>query len=163
MRPIALSLLLIATVFAGFAAGQEQKPTATEPAKPTDVTADEMEVLDKEKLTTFKGNVVAVRDKTTIKSPMLVVQSVAQKQPDGTEKDVVDVIKATGGVTIITDKSTITSEWATIYDQKDLLEAGGNVVLVQDKTTMKGQKLNINLETNETRMTGGRVNLKALP
>jgi lipopolysaccharide export system protein LptA len=156
-------LVMAACVAWNFSGTMAFAEDATTSGKATDVTADEMEILDKEKLTTFKGKVVAIRDKTTIKSPVMVVQSVAQKQPDGTEKDVVDTIKATGGVTIVTDKSTITSDWATIYDQKDLLEAGGHVVLVQNNTTLKGEKLNINLKTNETRMTGGRVNLKALP
>jgi lipopolysaccharide export system protein LptA len=170
MKTILAAAVLAMAVTAIPVLAEDAKPavaaasaTTTAPSKPTDVTADEMQILDKEKLTTFKGNVVAVRDKTTIKSPVLTVQSVARKQPDGTEKDVVDVIKATGGVKIVTDKDTITSDWATIYDQKNLLEAGGHVVLVQGTTTLKGEKLNINLDTNETHMSGGRVNLKALP
>ncbi len=169
-----MAAVVAAALAGGTARAEDAKPapapapapaatTTAKPSKPTDVTADEMQILDKEKLTTFKGNVVAIRDKTTIKSPVLAVQSVAQKQPDGTDKDVVDVIKATGGVKIITEKDVITSDWATIYDQKNLLEAGGHVVLVQGTTTLKGEKLNINLDTNETHMTGGRVNLKALP
>jgi lipopolysaccharide export system protein LptA len=170
MKTKLAAAILVTALTATTVHAQDAKPatpaapaaTAT-PSKPTDVTADEMQILDKEKLTTFKGNVVAVRDKTTIKSPALTVQSVTQKQPDGTEKDVVDVIKATGGVKIVTDKDVITSDWATIYDQKNLLEAGGHVVLVQGTTTLKGEKLNINLDTNETHMSGGRVNLKALP
>ena len=140
---------------------------AAAPAAPAtsgvDVTANEMEILDAEKKTIFRGEVVAIRDQTTINCTELVVNYVPVKQADGTEKDTVDVMKATGNVKIVTDRQTITSEWANIYDREDRLEAGGNVKLVQDANTLRGEKLTVNLKDKHTVMTGGRVKGSFLP
>ncbi len=136
-----------------------------EDAKPkaTDVTANEMEIIDAENKTIFRGQVVAIRDKTTINCDELLVNTVAVKQPDGTTKKEVDVMHATGNVKIVTENETITSEKADIYDRKDYLEAFGKVVLVQGTNTLKGEKLAVNLNTKHTVMTGGRVKGSFLP
>jgi lipopolysaccharide export system protein LptA len=152
---IAVAVFLL---LAPHAHAQEAKP-----ATAADVTADEMEIFDAEKKTIFRGDVVAVRDKTTIKSAELVITYTPVKQPDGTSKNTIDVMKATGNVRIVTEAETITSQWANIYDREDRLEAGGNVKLVQGTSTLRGEKLNINLKDKHTVMTGGRVNGSFLP
>jgi lipopolysaccharide export system protein LptA len=134
-----------------------------EPKSGTDVTADEMEIIDAENKTIFRGNVEALRDKTKINSKELVVNYSPVKQPDGSEKKEIDVIRAKDNVVIVTENETITSEWANIYDREDRLEAGGNVKLVQGSNTIRGQKLVINLKTKQTVMTGGRVKGSFLP
>lgn len=129
----------------------------------TDVTANEMEIIDAENKTIFRGDVVAIRDKTTITCNELLINSIEVKQPDGTTKKEVDVMHATGNVKIVTENETITSEKADIYDRKDYLEAFGKVVLVQGSNTLKGEKLAVNLNTKRTVMTGGRVKGSFLP
>jgi lipopolysaccharide export system protein LptA len=133
------------------------------PQTGTDVEAEEMEIIDAENRTIFKGNVVAKREGETINSDELVVLSVEVKQPDGSMKKEVDVMKAAGKVKIVTENETITAERADIYDREDRLEAFGNVVLVQGGNTLKGQKLTVNLNTKRTVMTGGRVKGSFLP
>ncbi len=159
-----LKQLLWAGVFSFVMAGYGASYGIAQETKPgVDVTANEMEIIDAEKRTIFRGDVVAIRDKTTIKAKELNVTSVPVKQADGTMKDEVDLMKATGNVVITTEKEVITSDWADIYDREDRLEAGGNVKLVQDKNTLRGQKLSVNLKTKRTVMTGGRVKGSFLP
>ncbi len=127
------------------------------------IEGDELEVIDAENRTIWRGNVVVVRDGTTIKSDELVVNSTDVKQPDGTSKSEVTVLNAKGNVFIKTDSETITSETAEIYEQEDRLVASGNVKLVQNKNVVRGQKLNVNLKTKRTVMTGGRVKGSFVP
>jgi lipopolysaccharide export system protein LptA len=139
---------------------------ATAPPKETNVEADEMEVIDAENKTIFRGNVVALRDTTTIKSDELVINNVDVKQPDGTTKSEVDVMHAKGHVFIKTESETITSEFADIHDRENTLEAWGKVKLLQDNNVVKGERLNVNMTTKHTVMksTGkGRVSGSFVP
>jgi lipopolysaccharide export system protein LptA len=127
------------------------------------VEADQMEVIDAEHRTIFKGNVVAVRPKDSIKSDVMIVTSSDVKQPDGTMKSVTDLLDATGNVVITTKTQTITGSSAKFYIQKDKLEVTGNVILVQGTSTIKGTHLNVDLKTNHLQMTGGRVQSSFVP
>jgi lipopolysaccharide export system protein LptA len=157
IRHLTASLAVALVMSYGAQAQDDSKPKAT------DVTANEMEIIDAENKTIFRGQVVAIRDKTTINCDELLVNTVEVKQPDGTTKKEVDVMHATGNVKIVTENETITSEKADIYDRKDYLEAFGKVVLVQGTNTLKGEKLAVNLNTKRTVMTGGRVKGSFLP
>jgi lipopolysaccharide export system protein LptA len=163
---LAFTVSLVPGEFAhGVFTSSAQAQTATTPAQQsgTDVEAEEMEIIDAENRTVFKGNVVAKRDDQTINADELVVLSAEIKQADGSMKKEVDVMKASGKVKIVTENETITAERADIYDREDRLEAFGNVVLVQGGNTLKGQKLTVNLNTKRTVMTGGRVKGSFLP
>jgi lipopolysaccharide export system protein LptA len=145
-------------IMAGHTMAQEAAP-----ASETTVEADEMEVIDAEKRTIFRGKVLAVREKTTIRSDTLEVVNVDVKQPDGTTKREVDVMKARGNVNIKTESETITSDSADIHDREDRLDAWGNVKMVQNSNVVRGEKLTVNLKTKRSVMKGGRVKGSFVP
>lgn len=132
-------------------------------AETVNVEADQMEVIDAEHRTVFKGNVIAVRPKDSIKSDVMIVTSSDVKQPDGTMKSVTDLLDAVGNVVITTKTQTITGSAAKFYIQKDKLEVTGNVILVQGTSTIKGTFLKVDLKTNRLQMTGGRVQSSFVP
>jgi lipopolysaccharide export system protein LptA len=138
-------------------------PLAVAQEQATNIEADELEVNNTTKVTVFRGNVIAVRNDQTIKCNELTIINVDEKQPDGSTKSVLDVMRAKGKVNIKTENETITSDWADIFDREDKLIAGGNVTLVQNKNVVKGQKLTVNLKTKDTVMTGGRVKGSFIP
>jgi lipopolysaccharide export system protein LptA len=72
-------------------------------------------------------------------------------------------LDAKGNVVIITAREKITGDWAKIDVAKDLLTVGGNVVLTQGSSVLRGQQLDVNLKTNRTVMTGGRVKGQFVP
>ncbi len=157
MKTILAATGLLVALSMPVAAQENAAPTAT------NVEAEEMEIIDAENRTIFRGKVVAVRDKTTITCDELVVNTAEIKQPDGSNKKEVDVMRAKGNVKIVTDSETITSARADIFDREDRLEAFDNVTLVQGSNTLKGQKLVVNLKSKRTVMTGGRVKGSFLP
>jgi lipopolysaccharide export system protein LptA len=167
----ALALLAFATATA--LAQTEQTTTTSEtPAKsgepaaaptPVDISANEMEILDKDKKAIFRGAVDATRGTTNLKSDELTVTYAEIKKPDGTTKTDATALDARGNVTITTPRETITGDWAKYNPQTEMLVVGGNVKLVQGKTVLTGNELQSDLKANKTQMTGGRVKGSFLP
>ena len=167
----AATLLLLA---AEPAVAETQQPAAktekaakagakAEAPTPVDVTANEMEILDKEKKAIFRGAVDATRGTTNLKSDELTVTYSEVKQPDGTTKTDATDLDAKGNVTIVTPNETITGDWAKYNPQTETLTVGGNVKLVQGKTILTGNELKADLKTSKTQMTGGRVKGSFVP
>ena len=167
----AAALLLLA---AGPAAAETQQPAAktekaakagakSEAPTPVDVTANEMEILDKEKKAIFRGAVDATRGTTNLKADTLTVTYADVKHPDGTTKTDATDIDAQGNVTITTPKEVITGDWAKYDPQTEKLVVGGNVKLVQGTTVLQGNELVSDLKTDRTQMKGGRVKGSFLP
>lgn len=136
---------------------------STKKKQPVDIESDKMEIIDKENKAVFVGKVKAVRGDTTLNSDKLVVDFIKEKNKKGKEKTVVTFLYATGHVLIITKKQRITGQWARMNVRKDTAVVGGNVIVHQGATIVKGKKLNINLKTNRSEMTGGRVKGSFVP
>jgi lipopolysaccharide export system protein LptA len=149
------ALALLVAVTAGPVAAQEKGAL--------EVEASEMEILDAENKTIFRGDVDALRDGDRIRSEVMVVTYVDVKQADGTTKSEADVMEATGGVTITTGEQVITGAKALMLLREDKLTVTGNVKLVQGKTVLRGEKLMVDLNTKKTVMTGGRVKGSFVP
>ena len=58
---------------------------------------------------------------------------------------------------IVTDKQTVTGKWAKMDVKANDLTVGENVKIVQGKNILTGSKLFVDLDTNKSEMTGGRV------
>ena len=167
----ALALLAFATASALAQTEQttttsETPATSGEPAAaptPVDISANEMEILDKDKKAIFRGAVDATRGTTNLKSDELTVTYAEIKKPDGTTKTDATALDAKGNVTITTPRETITGDWAKYNPQTEMLVVGGNVKLVQGKTVLTGNELQSDLKANKTQMTGGRVKGSFLP
>jgi lipopolysaccharide export system protein LptA len=96
-------------------------------------------------------------------------QGGAQPANGGTQ---ITKIEAKGDVVITsTDKGqTTTSEWALYDVPAQLITVGGNVVLTQGENVLKGDRLVIDLKTNESRFdnpgdatNGGRIRALFMP
>ena len=124
---------------------------------PVTVEANEMELVEGGKQAKFKGAVDAVRTDGRIRSDAMIVDYTDVKQTDGTMKSEVSKLDATGNVTITSKTRVITGEWAKMDVIANTLVVGGNVKVVQGKTVLTGPKLNVDLNTDRTVMSGGRV------
>jgi len=130
---------------------------------PVDVEANEMEIIDADKQAIFRGQVDAVRGDQHMKSDIMTVFYSDVKQPDGTSKSQATKLDATGNVTITTKKQVITGDWAKMDILANTLLVGGGVKLVEGKTTLRGEKLTVDLNTDRTLMSGGRVKGSFVP
>lgn len=130
---------------------------------PVEVEANEMEIIDADKQAIFRGKVNAVRGSQNIQSDVMTVFYADVKQPDGTSKSQASKLDATGNVIITTSKQVITGEWAKMDILDNTLQVGGRVKLTEGKTTLQGEKLTVDLSTERTFMTGGRVKGSFVP
>jgi len=130
---------------------------------PVEVEANEMEIVDVDKQAIFRGNVDAVRGSQKIRSDVMTVFYADVKQPDGTSKSQASKLDATGNVTITTTKQVITGEWAKMDILANTLLVGGRVKLIEGRNTLQGEKLTVDLTTERTLMTGGRVKGSFVP
>lgn len=130
---------------------------------PVEVEANEMEIVDVDKQAIFRGNVDAVRGSQKIRSDVMTVFYADVKQPDGTSKSQASKLDAKGNVTITTTKQVITGEWAKMDILANTLLVGGRVKLVEGKNTLQGEKLTVDLTTERTLMSGGRVKGSFVP
>jgi lipopolysaccharide export system protein LptA len=130
---------------------------------PVEVEANEMEIIDANKQAVFRGKVDAVRGDQHIRSDIMTVFYAEVKQPDGTSKSQASKLDATGNVIITTRKQTITGDWAKMDILANTLLVGGGVKLVEGKTSLRGEKLTVDLSTERTLMSGGRVKGSFVP
>ena len=64
---------------------------------------------------------------------------------------------------IVTDKQTVTGKWAKMDVKTNDLTVGENVKIVQGKNVLTGTKLFVDLDTNKSELTGGRVRGSFVP
>ncbi len=144
------------TIFTAAMAAPAQGTGAVRQGEKVDITADGMEVFEKENRVIFTGNVKAVKGDTTLFADKVEVLTEKVKQKDGTEKDKVRKLFATGHVRIVKPDMTITGLKAMMDVKRDIATVEGNVVVKRRKATIRGQKLIANLKTNVTRVVSGR-------
>ena len=130
---------------------------------PVEVEANEMEIIEADKQAIFRGLVDAVRGEEHIRADTMTVFYSDVKQADGTSKSQVSKLDAVGNVTVTTPKQVITGEWAKMDVEANTLVVGGKVKLVEGKTTLQGEKLDVDLNTHRTLMSGGRVKGSFVP
>jgi lipopolysaccharide export system protein LptA len=147
----------------GLALGLVLMATAARAGDTVNVEADQMEIIDADHQTVFKGNVVVVRPTDEIHSDEMVVTNAEVKQTDGSTKSVTDRIDAHGNVVIKTPTQTITGNNAIIYIRTDKLVVMGNVLVVEGKSRIKGEKLDVDIKTKHLQMSGGRVSGSFVP
>jgi lipopolysaccharide export system protein LptA len=159
--------------------------------KNVDIEADTMEILDEQKKAVFKGNVSAVRADVTLKCDTLVVtytetatapaakndsgaQAATTSRPQGAtdggaqdtsgdKKTEVTFLDAEGNVMIITNRQTVTGKTAHMDVKANKLWVKGGTKVVQGKTVMNGDQLLVDLKTNKSELTGGRVKGSFVP
>ncbi len=166
----AMALTLAPVMLAGgvltsgtaLAEAQKQAGQQTGQQQPTDITADNLEILDEKNLIIFTGNVRASRGDTRLRADRLEVYTEKASGKDGAQGNggeggtKMRRWVATGNVRIIKGDMTITGNRADMDVPRDVVTVTGNVVVRQRGSTIRGAKLVANLKTNVTRIIAGK-------
>lgn len=150
--------------------------------KPVDIESDSLEVDDKKKIATFKGNVLATQGDFNLRAKEIQVtytdskKNGAKKDPTKTVSNAptspvpggatgdIQQIDAKGKVLMNTkDGQTATSDWAVFEVKKQVVTIGGDVILTQGTSTIKGSKMVIDLATGLTRLETGDDKTVGIP
>ncbi|MCY1128408.1 lipopolysaccharide transport periplasmic protein LptA [Frigidibacter sp. RF13] len=119
-----------------------------EAGKPVEITADVLEVSQKDNQAIFKGNVQAVQGDLRLSSDLLTVEYV---EGDRTK---IDRLIADGNVLLSTPVEAAKAEHGIYFLATRELELTGNVVLTQNGDVMTGQKLTVDIDAGTGRMDG---------
>jgi lipopolysaccharide export system protein LptA len=167
LASIGAVLALCLAASPAFAETTTEQPAAAAkkagPPKEVNIEADQMEIFDDKKQAVFKGNVDAKRSDVHLTCDTLVVTYVETTDATGAKKNDVSFLDATGNVTIVTDKQTVTGGWAKMDVKTNDLTVGENVKIVQGKNVLTGTKLFVDLDTNKSELSGGRVRGSFVP
>jgi LPS export ABC transporter protein LptC/lipopolysaccharide transport protein LptA len=135
----------------------------TNPTAPVNVTADSLDVDDKRKVATFRGDVEATQDTFRITSAELSAYykgetglvdaasaGTAPKKGGGAE---LSRIEARKDVRVTSkDGQSATGDWADFDTKTNKVTMGGNVVLSKGKSMVRGTRLLIDLTTGESKI-----------
>ncbi len=119
--------------------------------QPIDITADELELKQKQNQAIFKGSVQADQGDLQMKAETLAVYYLADA---GLENPTITRLDATGGVTLSSPSEKAEGDWAVYDVERRIVTVGGSVVLSQGETIIRGERLELDLESGITKFAG---------
>jgi len=167
--------LAVLSVLAGLALGALPAPALAQTVDATaaskesktpqnvDIESDTMEIFDKDKKAVFKGKVKAVRGKVTLTCETLNVSYTETPDAAGQKKTEVTFLDADTNVVIVSGTQTVTGKTAHMDVKANKLWVKGSAKVVQGQTVMNGEQLFVDLNTNKSELTGGRVKGSFVP
>jgi lipopolysaccharide export system protein LptA len=142
-----------------------QSAPAIKQDTPIEITSDKLDVFQNENKAIFTGNVIAVQGTTNMRSTEMTVfyrdkgtaaptpapAPDAAPAPQGIYR-----IEAQGSVVFTTPTEVALGDKAIYNVDTDTIDVfGNNVTLTQGKNILKGTKLNYNMATRRSILTGG--------
>ncbi len=118
---------------------------------PVEITADELTVDQQSGEAVFIGNVVAGQGEMRLSAARVQVQyAVVNGQPTGD----IDTLVASGGVTLVNGGEAAEAANATYAVRAAEIVMTGDVILTQGVNALSGEKLTVDLNTGQGRMSG---------
>lgn len=118
------------------------------------IESDQMELFESKSQAIFRGNVRARKGDVSLDSTNLIATF---KKTKGGGTDVTWLETTGGGVKIITPTQTITGDRMKMNVKANTAVVTGKVTVNQGTSVVNGEKLNVDLNTNEAKFSGGRV------
>lgn len=116
--------------------------------EPVEIEADRLEVVDKQGVAIFEGNVSVTQGSTLLKTRKLTVYYVGGADGGKGPAGNVSRIEATGKVAVRSGDQLASADRAVVDMQKQEALLSGDVTISQGDNVVKGCKLKIDLATN---------------
>ncbi|MDG1708178.1 MAG: LptA/OstA family protein [Emcibacteraceae bacterium] len=121
---------------------------------PVDISADRLEVKQKENIAFFTGNVVVTQSDMSLVSDRITVFYEGDREEGNTSS--ISRLDASGNVVMTSLTETIRSTWG-VYDlEEKIITLGGQVVFNNAEGQITSPRLQVNLNTGQITMDGGR-------
>ncbi len=137
----------------------------SDPNKPMDIEAEQLDVNNPAKTATFRGDVVAIQGDITFKTAeMVAIYTGDVNLADATEPKIagdkdkkseteLTRIEAKKNVTVTSkDGQSVQGDWATFDAKANTIVVGGEVILSKGGSMVRGSRMNIDLTTGENTM-----------
>lgn len=119
--------------------------------QPLDITAERLEMKQKQGRAIFKGAVKVIQGKMTLSSETLTV---FYKAAEGEDKPAISRLDAQGTVTLVSATESLSGDWGVYDVDRRLITIGGNVIFKQGENTLNGQRLEFDLVSGLAKLDG---------
>ncbi len=119
--------------------------------EPIEITADKLEVRQDQQIAIFSGNVVATQGEFSMKA---AVMNVYYREDASGGDNEIRKIDASGRVNFATTEETADGNKALYLVDEEKIYLTGDVVLTREKNILKGEKLEYNVATGRSIITG---------
>ena len=124
--------------------------TTHDTSLPIEITADSLEVTQKERLAVFRGNVDAVQGRMKLTASEIRVRY--RSGSGGESVGAISRIDATGGVRFATPSETAEGDTGVYDVDARRITLTGSVVLTRGDNVLRGEKLTLDLATGRSRI-----------
>ena len=155
---IQASTLLLATLLVtgdlAMSNARAQPATAHDAKLPIEITADSLEVNQKEQLAVFRGNVDAIQGAIRLTASEIWVRY--RPASEGEAQGAISRINASGQVRFSTPSETAQGD-SGVYDvDAQVITLTGSVVLTRGGNVIRGEKLVLDLATGQSKIESTR-------
>ncbi len=120
--------------------------------QPLDITADRLELKQKQGRALFDGAVKVIQGKMTLTSNTLTVFYTGTQGKDG--DPAISRLDVNGKVTLVSPTESLSGDWG-IYDvDKRLVTIGGDVTFTQGNNILRGKRLEFDLVSGLAKLDG---------
>ena len=145
-----LLAMLIATGALATSSTYAQRVTPHDAKLPIEITADSLEVKQKEQLAVFRGNVDAVQGAMRLSASEIWVRY--RPESEGEAQGTISRINASGQVRFSTPSETARGD-SGVYDvDAQVITLTGSVVLTRGGSVIRGEKLVLDLATGQSKI-----------
>lgn len=116
-----------------------------------DISADRLEMKQREGRAIFKGTVRVKQGKMTLTSDTLTV---FYETDGGIENPSIDRLDAQGNVMLNSASESLKGDWGVYDVNRRLITVGGNVVFTQGDNTLTGERLEFDLVSGLAKLDG---------
>jgi lipopolysaccharide export system protein LptA len=120
--------------------------------EPIEITADSLEVLQKDKIATFTGNVDAVQGDMVLSADELRVHYRPLGSNDAGTGSSIQRIEATGNVFLTSPEETAQGRFGVYDVDGQWVTLEGSVVLTREDNVVRGERLQVDLTTGRSQM-----------
>lgn len=152
-RKLNLAALAVAALVAAPASAQ----LAQNSDAPVDLTADELEVLNAQCLSIWRGSAEALQDNSRLRADVLktffqVTGSTRASTGTSANCGALARIEADGNVYYVTPQQRVRGRHAVYEAASETITVTGDVVAAQGQNVLRGERLVINVKTGEAQM-----------
>lgn len=151
LRASTLFLLFTASLMLPQAAHAQSVLKDHDTYQPIDISAERLEMKQKEGRAIFKGAVSVKQGGMTLGADALTV---FYQTENGVENPSISRLDAEGNVTLASDSETLTGDWGVYDVDRRLITLGGNVTFRQGDNMLNGDRLEFDLVTGLAKLDG---------
>ncbi|WP_262692332.1 lipopolysaccharide transport periplasmic protein LptA [Kordiimonas aestuarii] len=151
IRTLVISGLLATTLWGISGVSAQSVLKNHDTYQPIDISAERLEMKQKEGRAIFKGAVVVKQGDMTLNANTLTVFYQAE---NGVENPSISRLDAEGNVKLSSASETLTGEWGVYDVDRRLITLGGDVTFQQGDSMLKGDRLEFDLVSGLAKLDG---------